>query len=575
VSWSSFSDARGGGGNVVLWRSNGGTVEETQTTWTLQGRTVLLDMEKGESLMLQYSDNNNYGINKLTLCISLVHAYDIKATKGAEAPALRVMPESDSPPGHEMEYRLKLKGTNDHLENSVATHFKLNHQNSSVACQDNTPRKCKSSCKSTSMKKCDPGCSFDYNTLGSCKDRPYGYGHGIDNTTNNPCFFLYFDPENFWDPGYKGASRDRYIPGDRVPYSYDELQITCDAKIITEELDLYTQFQDMAKNLLEGPTPQIVLEAVQNFTRNRALFDELANLGDEIYELSEAMYPLQSYIAETEIQKLMGKLNRSMDQIDEGHLKELTKEYLKNDDITQLKFKSVFSWWKQFHKLDEIQQKSILQNLEVYAENIDTNDNDESKSAKLRHIVCEDSKGGYCELAEIIIDMDEDWRLPGKQQLSKFLDSLTIIENLDTEDIETSLSDILTKIKEEQAWTKDEYKRLQIISDDRKAVNFVKYFKDNVFWAFLEVKQQILVHKDKKERIKTTFFPETQTIPKKYFPVNGDEENPYVAVKLHLQDKSGLMPGQEISVQCKAWYKDVVHEGETGKGMLKFKIKLL
>ena len=45
--------------------------------------------------------------------------------------------------------------------------------------------------------------------------------------------------------------------------------------------------------------------------------------------------------------------------------------------------------------------------------------------------------------------------------------------------------------------------------------------------------------KDQRERIKVTFFPERQTIPKKFFPMNGDEESPYVAIKLNLQDKPG------------------------------------
>ena len=58
-------------------------------------------------------------------------------------------------------------------------------------------------------------------------------------------------------------------------------------------------------------------------------------------------------------------------------------------------------------------------------------------------------------------------------QLSKFVDSQTMIQNLDTTDVETSLSDILTKIKEEELWTKYDYKKLQILSDDRKAANFV------------------------------------------------------------------------------------------------------
>ena len=194
--------------------------------------------------------------------------------------------------------------------------------------------------------------------------------------------------------------------------------------------------------------------------------------------------------------------------------------------------------------MDDIQQKSILQNLEVFAENIDLEDDDESLGSKLRDIVCLDSKDGQCDLADMIIHqlMDFDGNGDGRlswMQLSKFVDSVIMIQNLDTTDVETSLSDIFTKIKEEEAWTEYDYKSLQILSDERKAANFVKYSKDYVLFAFQEIRQQILVHKDMKERIEISFFPETQTIPKKYFPMNGDEETPYVAIKLHLQDRPG------------------------------------
>merc|ERR1712098_433304 len=53
----------------------------------------------------------------------------------------------------------------------------------------------------------------------------------------------------------------------------------------------------------------------------------------------------------------------------------------------------------------------------------------------------------------------------------------------------------------------------------------------------------------------------------KFFPMNGDEDVPYVAFQLNLQDKQdkdGLSPGQEILVNCNAWYEDV--ERNLGKG---------
>ena len=77
VSWNYFSDSRGPGRNVVL-RKNEEDIEETQGTWTLQGRTVLIDMEEGETLELLYNDWNDYGVERVTFCISLVHDHTIK-----------------------------------------------------------------------------------------------------------------------------------------------------------------------------------------------------------------------------------------------------------------------------------------------------------------------------------------------------------------------------------------------------------------------------------------------------------------------------------------------------------------
>ena len=58
-------------------------------------------------------------------------------------------------------------------------------------------------------------------------------------------------------------------------------------------------------------------------------------------------------------------------------------------------------------------------------------------------------------------------------------------------------------------------------------------------YVFHEIKHLISFMQDEKTRIGVTFYPETQTIPKKFFPMTGDEEKPYVAIKLHLQEKQG------------------------------------
>ena len=89
VSWNSFSGARGSGKSLVL-RKNRRQVSETQCTWTQQSRTVLVDVEKGDSLDHYYNDRNNYGVERLTFCVSLNHAHDIKQEDVQKAPRLSI-----------------------------------------------------------------------------------------------------------------------------------------------------------------------------------------------------------------------------------------------------------------------------------------------------------------------------------------------------------------------------------------------------------------------------------------------------------------------------------------------------
>merc|ERR1711874_849625 len=126
VSWSSFSEANGSAVNLVLWHSYKAMVTETLTTLSLQGRTVQLDLEKGETLKLLHMDMNNNSLERLTFCISLVHAYDIKAAK---APKLKVLPSPSTVSGPTLTYDLQLTGTNDDLVERITNHFLQNHQN--------------------------------------------------------------------------------------------------------------------------------------------------------------------------------------------------------------------------------------------------------------------------------------------------------------------------------------------------------------------------------------------------------------------------------------------------------------
>ena len=76
---------------------------------------------------------------------------------------------------------------------------------------------------------------------------------------------------------------------------------------------------------------------------------------------------------------------------------------------------------------------------------------------------------------------------------------------------------------------------LNKILNDKILVDKLFGFSDD-----LEKFEELMSYlKDYGNRIKMSFYPESQGIPRKYFPLNGDEETPYVAIQLHLEDQPG------------------------------------
>ena len=141
VSWNFLKE---GDGNIVLWKNPGGKVAKSQIS---QGRFVLLYMKKGETLRLK--DFKTKLVRELTFCISLLHTHDIKAKESE----IKILPKTDQ----FMKYNIQLSRSNDDLAQNIAEHFQQNHRNNSLVCQENIPRKCKESCKSSSEKQCSSG----------------------------------------------------------------------------------------------------------------------------------------------------------------------------------------------------------------------------------------------------------------------------------------------------------------------------------------------------------------------------------------------------------------------------------
>jgi len=561
VSWNYFSGSRGPGRNVVL-RKNNREVTETQGTWTLQGRTVLIDMEEGDTLELNYNDNNNYGVERVTFCISLVHDHAIK-TVASYTPDMRVIPAIDS-----KTYHLQLSGNNDYLADKVEQQFQNNKKINSTACGQNTLRSCERKCNPYTRRECDLGCSFDYNSLGDCRDRPYGYSTiaGEDKTVN-PCFFLYFEPVEYWNPDHK-APQTRNLEGYPVPESQDELQFTCSAKV-SEKIDLYSL-------LLEMDDKDIGPMDIQLFIDDKELFNEMAILDEEIEDLFQAQRILDEYYREyVEFSKVIELLNTTKDLIEDSRLKEMIEELLDvQDEISYLKITSVLKFRKVLVELNPVDQKIIKEKLVILASSFDLDVNDlDSLHESLDEALCPKHP---CSLMGEMYNMHNgvirSYNITENlKNFHKFLDVLKLIEIINEKNmIKATYTEILLAYKFEAS----NWPILKKFSENKTIREHLDKYSNDILFEFQNLQGVLNRKKEEKENINLSFYPRRQTIPKKYFPLTGDEESPYVALKLHLQDKPGLVPGQEILVKCKAWYKDVVHQDEPGSGMVEFKIML-
>jgi len=77
-------------------------------------------------------------------------------------------------------------------------------------------------------------------------------------------------------------------------------------------------------------------------------------------------------------------------------------------------------------------------------------------------------------------------------------------------------------------------------------------------------------------KVGMTYVPSTQGFPAKYFPYKGNKEayhSPLVAVQFDTSKMEDYI-GQLIHVECRAYYKGVVHTTKTKTGMVQFEVLL-
>lgn len=74
------------------------------------------------------------------------------------------------------------------------------------------------------------------------------------------------------------------------------------------------------------------------------------------------------------------------------------------------------------------------------------------------------------------------------------------------------------------------------------------------------------------EAVDLKFFPSSQSIPLKYFPyTGGNYQSPLMAIQVEMKETH---MGQMVHIECRAWYKGVVHSTKDKLGLTQFEVMI-
>ena len=245
---------------------NGGTVAGTTCTWTLQGRSIVIDLKKGDTLSLRYVDWNDYGYDKISFCVNLEHAHSIKVKGERE---VTLVPSPDKAKGSmEDVFYLKLRPTNiqsneKYIQN-IDDEFEANVKSNSRDCKESIEKRtCQETCNNFGFTKCDPGCKFDLDLLGECKAAPFGYynaqyGRGMI----NPCFYLKFETNTFTNISHRM-----------------ENMVQCRASLTFEGSKLF----DMLKKVRQTNIRKKYKKNIDYFMEKKKSFENLSSMDQDVF----------------------------------------------------------------------------------------------------------------------------------------------------------------------------------------------------------------------------------------------------------------------------------------------------
>ena len=487
-------------------------------------RTDQIFMKKGDGVQLDCSsrgDDNN--VRNVVFCISLVRPHEEKSEEKLNYPNLKILPES---PDNIYEIALSSDNPGDEnhdLAQNVAEYFTMNQQGSAKNCDGkNTSRHC-------DKCWCQAGCAFDYDSLGHCRNHPFGYGNMAESV--NPCFFLRFVTEDYWDP--KPSYQPDFLP---EKHKDDQFQVGCTAKLNTSDIDYYAELLEMKENGIDSsPRPGLSLGSkVEHFIDKEELFSDIVHLvglgknAENFLDLTQnSRFPDINLMVK--LKKISVELFDPRDTYKKANFERLSTKYLNHDHLFE--FRKVVSFLNIMESLDGKAAAKLYQDVKKvknYKELFElctnlSNNNSHDDDDDQNH-------NRHCRK----FDVDGFYYFEKHRSIKWFLDILEFTEYLEggdgllnaTSDVENIM--MLAEISPPRI-------DVGIFANDRALVEKLLNY-ENDLWMYVEVNEKLEEHISAKNKISVTHFPETGGFPKKYFPLVGYEETPLIAIKLNLQE---------------------------------------
>jgi len=460
----------------------------------LQGRTVTIDLKKGDELSLRGIGTFSY--ESINFCVTLIHANNVETVEKLTEPKVELLPTSENIVEKIPTFTLDLKST-DQQSNSeyiqgISEAVENNKLNASE-CSDDFKRTCKGVCNTFRHSQCEPGCKFDLELLGECMKPPYGYFKAEDSSKGiiNPCFFLKFRTKSFINISEEYANK-----------------VKCKAEIVFDRQRLYDLFFKLDRNDI-SPVTQ---EYLEYFKANEATFRKMASTIEE-----SEMNLLLALKRLIEGLKVIKEMEKDPDTYD------MFKEYLFSNGTKKINMGIVVG--------DNVEAIKTI--------NMLSNDRKAELIEKVRVPYSQPGKAfGHYEI----------WRLLRYHDV--FYNHSEKVSHLITDSMRNReiMSDpVVLHLIEDQIEKRGK-------KDEQEAFKKIMNFKDD-FYKFAEIDRELRkVKDDARKSVLTKVFPHDGSIPPKYFPMNGSEESPIVAVKVFLEEHSWVNVGQQVNVMCEVFY---------------------